>query len=174
MRRVSAPASRVAIIGAGMSALVPDLLERGYQSIEVVDLSSTALERLRDRLGDRASMVRFQCADVRDVTFDEAIDVWHDRATMHFLTAPDDQQRYVRAAAAAVSPGGHVVLALFSEQAPERCSGLPVARHSPDSLSALFGEHFTTVETFTHDHLTPWGAPQSFIHALLRRNEPSV
>lgn len=169
MRRVSVPASRVAVIGAGASALVLDLVQRGYQSIDAVDLSAAALDQMAARLGDDAPKVHFVCADVRKVRFDGPIDVWHDRATFHFLTARDDQARYVQRVLEAVPAGGHVVLAMFSEVGPEQCSGLPVVRHSVGALCELFGQSFELVDSFEREHTTPWGAPQSFTHTLLRR-----
>lgn len=156
-------------MGAGASALVLDLVQHGYRSIDAVDLSSAALHQLAERLGDDAATVRYACADVRDVGFDGPIDVWHDRATFHFLTAPDDQATYVQRVHEAVRAGGHVVLATFSEVGPEQCSGLPVVRHSVATLCGLFGESFELIDSFEREHTTPWGATQAFIHALLRR-----
>ena len=163
------PTSRVAVIGAGASALVLDLVQRGYQSLDAVDLSAAALEQLAGLLGNVAQSVHYVCADVRDVHFDGPIDVWHDRATFHFLTAPADQAMYVQRVREAVPVGGHVVLATFSEVGPDQCSGLPVVRHSVASLCDLFGESFELVDSFERQHTTPWGAPQAFTHALLRR-----
>ena len=166
---MSVPTSRVAVIGAGASALVVDLVQRGYQSLDAVDLSQAALGQLAKLLGDEAEKIRYVCADVRDVHFDGPLDVWHDRATFHFLTAPDDQAMYVQRVREAVPVGGHVVLATFSEVGPEQCSGLPVVRHSVGALCDLFGESFELVDSFERQHTTPWGAPQAFTHALLRR-----
>lgn len=155
-------------MGAGTSALIPDLLRHGYQSIAAVDLSAAALERLARLLGCDAGKVRRVCADVREVCFDGPIDVWHDRATFHFLTSPEDQAAYVQRVSETVAPGGHVVLATFSEAGPEQCSGLPVARHSVAALCEIFGEAFDLVDSFESEHTTPWGAPQAFTHVLLR------
>ena len=155
-------------MGAGASALVFDLVQRGYQSIDAVDLSAAALDQLAARLGNEADKVRYVCADVREVRFDGPIDVWHDRATFHFLTSPDDQAMYVQRVREAVPAGGHVVLATFSEAGPEQCSGLPVARHSVAGLCDVFGDSFELIDSFECEHTTPWGAPQAFTHALLR------
>ena len=156
-------------MGAGASALIPDLLAHGYGSIDAVDLSAAALEQLARRLGDDATKVRFVCADVRDVRLHGSVDVWHDRATFHFLTSADDQAAYVQRVREAVPSGGHVVLATFSDKGPEQCSGLPVARHSLHGLTDLFGEDFELIDSFNSEHTTPWGAPQAFTHVLLRR-----
>lgn len=157
------------MIGAGASALVLELARSGYTSIDAVDVSAAALEQLAQLLGSDADNVRRLCVDVREVRFDGLVDVWHDRATFHFLTSPVDQAIYVQRVLEAVSPGGHVVLASFSEAGPEQCSGLPVARHSVAALCTLFGKWFELVDSFESEHTTPWGAPQAFTHVLLRR-----
>lgn len=174
MRRVSVPSSRVAVIGAGASALVLDLVEHGYRSIEAVDLSTAALDQLGERLGNAAGVVRFVCADVLDVRFDGQVDVWHDRATFHFLTDPHDQAAYANRAAVAVRPGGHLVIATFAANGPEQCSGLPVARHSAAALSMRFAESFDQIEAFVHDHVTPWGDLQPFTYTIFRRRQLSA
>lgn len=170
MRRVSVPSDRVAVMGAGASSLVLELVAAGYRSIDAVDISAAALEQLRGRLGDEAASVRFVVADVRDVCLDGPVDVWHDRATFHFLTAEVDRSVYAVRAAQAVRAGGFLVLATFAQSGPEQCSGLPVARHDAGSLQRTFSASFVLVESFEDVHVTPWGAEQLFTYALLRRN----
>ena len=168
------PSNRVAIIGAGASALVVDLVQHGYRSIDAVDLSRGALDQLGERLGHTDGVVRFVCADVLDLRFDDQVDVWHDRATFHFLIDPDDQAKYANRVTAAVRPGGHLIIATFAANGPEHCSGLPVARHSAAALSVRFAEGFEQIEAFGHDHVTPWGVVQPFTYAIFRRRQWSA
>ncbi len=156
-------------MGAGVSALLLDLLAEGYESLDAVDISAAALEQLRERLGPAVHSVRFVCADVLELQLDGLVDVWHDRAVFHFLTDTSDQATYVRRANDAVAPGGHVVMATFGPDGPLQCSGLPVVRHSAEDLAALFSEGFELVDSCTQDHVTPAGVSQSFTHALLVR-----
>jgi hypothetical protein len=114
-------------------------------------------------------MVEMRRADVRTVTFDEPVEVWHDRAVFHFLVDLADQTAYVARATAAVRPGGQLLVAAFALDGPERCSDLAVQRHDADSLQAAFAGGFDLVESFDHVHRTPWGAEQSFVHTLFRR-----
>jgi len=167
VRRVSAPLSRVAVVGAGASLLVGHLASSGYRVI-AIDIAATALEQLRARLGDEVD-VEYVVADVRSVRFAEPVDTWHDRAVFHFLTTTVDQDAYVASAAAAVHHDGHIVLATFALDGPDHCSGLPVARHDAESLRRIFGRSFDLVESFETDHITPSGSSQRFTHAVLRR-----
>jgi len=173
VRRVSVPTDLVAIIGAGQSALVAHLIDGGYRQLVAVDISGIALECLRASLAV-TDAVTFVQADVRSVTFERSVDVWHDRATLHFLTDPADRIAYARRAAAAVRPGGYLVLAEFAPDGPSQCSGLRVERHDALSLAALFGDAFTVVDTFERGHITPSGAEQRFLHALLQRRTAHI
>ncbi len=163
---MSTPVSHVAVLGAGASILVTDLIAAGYRSIEAIDISSAALARLAAELGDDAEIVACRVADVRTVAFERPVDVWHDRAVFHFLTSVGDQAAYAANASMAVRAGGVLIIATFAPDGPEQCSGLPVARHSAASLQAAFGAAFDLTESFERDHRTPWGSVQRFTHAV--------
>ena len=174
IREVSTPASRVAIVGVGVSPLIADLLSRGYEQLEVIDIAGDALQRLRGRLGPEAGRVRIREADACVAVFDAPVDVWHDRATFHFLTDPADRSAYVRSAARAVRPSGHLIVGTFALDGPDQCSGLPVVRYDAGSLATEFADGFDLVESVDHDHLTPWGARQPFVHVVLRRSSAGL
>jgi len=169
---VSASSDRVVVIGAGASSLVLELVAAGYRRIQAIDISAAALEQLRGRLGADADAVEFVCSDVRTIEFEDPVDVWHDRATFHFLTNPDDRAAYAARATAAVRPGGHLLIATFAPSGPDQCSGLPVMRFSAEALAAEFSDGFEPTGSFEHEHLTPWGASQAFVHLTLRRVVP--
>jgi ubiquinone/menaquinone biosynthesis C-methylase UbiE len=57
------PSGRVIDIGGGTSLLAERLLDRGY-SVAVLDISETAIDRARQRLGARANQIRWIVADV--------------------------------------------------------------------------------------------------------------
>jgi hypothetical protein len=99
----------------------------------------------------------------------QAYDVWHDRAVFHILTTPEKRAAYVDAVLRAVKPGGHVIVATFAEDGPEKCSGLPVMRYSADALHAEFGAPFTLLRQEREEHHTPFGTVQQFIYCMCRR-----
>jgi len=157
-------------VGGGASALVDDLLSAGYQSITVLDISATALQVARERLGARASTVTWMEADITQVAFPQHVfDVWHDRAVFHFLTQPTDRQRYVDRVRKALRPRGHVIVASFAPAGPQQCSGLDVMRYSPASMHHAFGAGFALIESATEIHRTPWGTEQTFMYCVCRR-----
>jgi hypothetical protein len=89
-------------------------------------------------------------------------DIWHDRAAFHFLNAPKEQAAYVACVRRAVQIGGHVIIGTFAIDGPEKCSGLPVTRHTADSITALLGAGFTLTDHRRHKHATPWQSVQNF------------
>jgi ubiquinone/menaquinone biosynthesis C-methylase UbiE len=130
-------------VGGGASTLVDDLLANGYTDLTVLDLSAAALAAARSRLGTRAAAVKWMEADITRAQLPaNRYDIWHDRAVFHFLTAAKDRAAYVQAVFRAVKPGGHVIVATFAEDGPDKCSGLPVMRYRADQLHHEFGESF--------------------------------
>lgn len=156
-------------VGGGESTLVDDLLVRGFKDITVLDISQTAIDVTRKRLGPAAERVHWLVADITQAELAPgAYDIWHDRAVFHFLS--DDAQRasYVRQVMRAVRAGGHVVVSTFGPQGPTKCSGLEVVRYDADSLHDEFGTRFRMVESSTELHETPLGATQQFLYCYCR------
>jgi SAM-dependent methyltransferase len=104
-------------IGGGESTLVDDLLARGYRNISVLDISHTAVDANKKRLGPASEHIHWLVADITKATLEcGAYDVWHDRAVFHFLTSSEERVAYVRLVANAVKPGGHVIVSTFGPE----------------------------------------------------------
>ncbi len=163
------PDAQVIDVGGGSSTLVDDLLDLGYRNLTVLDISSTAIEQARERLAERGDEVSWIVGDATSVELPAShFDFWHDRAVFHFLTDPEARKRYVDQVRRCLKPGGHIVVATFGEEGPERCSGLDVVRYSADALHGEFGSSFRKVSSRTEDHVTPWGAEQEFVYCYCR------
>jgi 2-polyprenyl-3-methyl-5-hydroxy-6-metoxy-1,4-benzoquinol methylase len=163
------PSSAIIDIGGGASRLVDSLVAQGFENITVLDLSAAALASARARLGDKGGRVKWIAADATEWQPPETYDVWHDRAAFHFLTDEKEQNAYIQRLKQALRCGGHVIIGTFAPDGPEKCSGLPVARHSAESLSALLGADFVLVDSRRHEHATPWQAVQKFQFSTFRR-----
>lgn len=164
------PTARVIDAGGGASTLVDDLVTAGFQGITVLDISGAALQLARQRLGPAAAGVTWIEADITQADLPaQAYDLWHDRAVFHFLTRPADRQRYASAVRHAVRPGGHVIIATFALDGPDRCSGLETVRYSPGSLHGEFGDDFTLVHHARETHQTPFGTEQAFLYCYCRK-----
>ena len=162
-------ASHIVDIGAGSSTLVDDLLERGYANVTVLDISETALAKARSRLGDRASGATWIVADITRWHPPRLYDVWHDRAVFHFLTKAEDQDAYIAALRAGTAQEAAIIMATFALDGPDKCSGLPVQRYSPQTLAARLGAPFVLTDEASETHTTPGGAEQRFSYAVFRR-----
>ncbi len=149
-------------VGGGTSRLVDALLDRGFTRPAVLDISTAALEESKRRLATRASQVRWIAADITTWEPDGQYSAWHDRAVFHFLTTEEQRLAYRAALKYAVAPGGTVVIGTFALDGPERCSGLPVQRYSPETLAAELGPAFACTAVRCIDHATPAGKVQRF------------
>jgi SAM-dependent methyltransferase len=164
------PDAAILDVGGGASVLVDDLLATGYRDLTVLDLSGAALAAARARLGVRAEAVRWVEGDITRVELPAAaFDLWHDRAVFHFLTDSEDRRAYVRQLVHALKPDGHLVIATFAEDGPERCSDLPVMRYSAAELAKEFAAGFELLHAEKEAHRTPDDAVQSFTYCHLRR-----
>lgn len=156
-------------IGGGASRLVDALLAAGWRDIAVLDIAGAALAKARVRLGPQGAGVDWIVADITAWQPRRRYDLWHDRAVFHFLTDPADRAAYKAALRSAMAPGGHVVIGGFALDGPERCSGLPVQRYSPETLSAELGPDYVLEQALQEDHHTPAGRVQHFQFSRFRR-----
>ena len=169
IRAVASLESAIVDVGGGASTLVDGLLRAGYRQLTILDLSVSAQNAAQRRLGASARMVSWREGDVLTTDLGVApIDVWHDRAVFHFLTDVTDRERYIAQVRRAVRVGGHVLVATFAEDGPSRCSGLEVARYSPQGLHGAFGSDFRLIASRREEHLTPRGTRQAFTYCLCR------
>lgn len=148
-------------VGGGASSLAANLVERGFVDVAVLDLSTTALNEVRARMGD-ASPVNWLHEDVLEWHPERRYVLWRDRAVFHFLLTRDDRQKYLRALQSAIQPGGFVIVATFAADGPEFCSGLPVSHYSGEELTDLLGVGFELQQTRQEEHITPKGVRQPF------------
>ena len=158
--------AKIIDVGGGASTLVDELLALGYRNLTVLDIAKEALEAAQRRLGAAASRVNWIVSDV--TTFEPLgrFDLWHDRAVFHFLFDEEDQRRYRSVLLRALSTDGHVVIATFGPEGPDRCSGLPTVRYSCEELSTVLDGNLTLKNAETEEHLTPGGVRQQFQYCV--------
>lgn len=148
-----------------------DLLSSGFTNLTILDISAAAIKTAQTRLGAHAKKVTWLEADVTKIRMPEnSYDVWHDRAVFHFLADAADRRRYISTVNRAVKPGGHVIVATFGPQGPLQCSGLDIARYTPQQQHGEFGGNYDLLRSITEDHVTPMGKHQEFIYCYCRKN----
>ena len=161
--------AKIIDIGGGDSYLIDNLLELGYTNLTLLDISSKAIERIKNRLGDKSTKVTFIVSDVLEFKPDSTFDFWHDRASFHFLTEKNQIAIYAKLVASAITKNGNFVLGTFSENGPKKCSGLDITQYDELKLKALFDKDFDLLESFTLDHQTPFDTVQNFIFCSFKK-----
>lgn len=164
--------ARIIDVGGGDSRWTDYLLDMGYLDVTVLDISPTAIDRARRRLGRKAGQVTWIAADIIDFQPEGRYDLWHDRAAFHFLTQAEAIGKYRDLAVRAVS--GYMILGTFSEKGPTKCSGLDVRQYSKKELAAVFQPEFEKITCKTVPHLTPFQTTQPFTFCLFYKQRDSV
>jgi cyclopropane fatty-acyl-phospholipid synthase-like methyltransferase len=157
-------------IGGGDSHFVDALIEKGYQNIWVLDISSNSIERAKQRLGEKSLQVHWIISDVVNFEPPVPFDLWHDRAAFHFLTSEEKINKYVCIAENAIKRNGYLILGTFSENGPKKCSGLEIKQYSEASMSSRFEIAFDRIKCVTEDHTTPSNTIQNFLFCSFRKN----
>ncbi|PKP19216.1 MAG: SAM-dependent methyltransferase [Bacteroidetes bacterium HGW-Bacteroidetes-23] len=159
--------AKIIDIGGGDSKLVDYLLEKGFQNITVLDISEKALEKAKNRLGDQAKKVNWVVGDITEFEPTTTFDIWHDRATFHFLTTPEQVSKYINTARKSVN--GFMTIGTFSENGPTKCSGLEIKQYTEQTLTDELKNGFDKIRCVTEDHTTPFNTTQNFLFCSFKR-----
>ena len=160
-------------VGTGASTLIDYLLDQGYKNIIAVDISDTALQKLRKRLGEEKSRrVRWITDDITKPVYINklsGITLWHDRAILHFLLGEKERKSYLTTLKKVLKKGGYVIIACFSLKGAKKCSGLNVMNYDQRMLSDFLGEDFELIEYFEHIYYAPSGEERPYVYTLFKR-----
>jgi len=166
------PNSRILNVGAGSTTLIDCLLDHGYNNLLATDISDVALEKLQARIGNLQTKVEWIVDDLTSSTIlhdIDPVDLWVDRAVLHFFTEEADQQSYFRLLRNMVHKYGYVILAEFNLSSADKCSGLPVRRYSADLLQEKLGSEFEQVTSFDYDYRMSSGDIRPYVYSLFQR-----
>ncbi|RMA58497.1 class I SAM-dependent methyltransferase [Ulvibacter antarcticus] len=159
--------AKIIDIGGGDSTLVDFLLEEGFENVTVLDISSKSLEKAKNRLGEKATKVNWIVSDITEFEPNTTYDVWHDRATFHFLTTTEQIEKYLKIARKSVS--GFLIIGTFSQNGPKKCSGLEIKQYNEKELTSELNDGFQKIKCVTEDHLTPFDTKQNFLFCSFKR-----
>jgi len=159
--------AKIIDIGGGDSKLVDYLLDEGFENITVLDISAKAIEKAKKRLGKKADKINWIISDIIMFEPNTTFDVWHDRASFHFLTTQNQIDTYIEIARKAVK--GYLTIGTFSENGPKKCSGLDVKQYTEKTLTAKLENGFDKIKCFTEDHITPFNTKQNFLFCCFKR-----
>ena len=161
--------ARIIDVGGGDSKLVDFLLHEGFENITVLDISESALEKAKVRLGEKNKKVQWIVSDITKFFPGVTYDLWHDRAMFHFLTTQNQIAKYLDVARNCIT--GYLTIGTFSEIGPEKCSGLETKHYSEEQLQSQLSNGFSKIRCVTEDHLTPFNTTQNFLFCSFKRNK---
>lgn len=158
--------------GVGTSVLIEGLLSQGT-TLVLNDISIEAINRVKSRLGDRSKGIYWLCQDIAQPIQDAIpdIDIWIDRAVLHFLTDEEDIRGYFENVKSILKVGSYAMFAEFSKTGAPKCAGLTLHRYSLEELSERLGSSFTLISHFDHIYINPNGDPRPYIYALFKREK---
>ena len=156
-------------IGSGRSKILKKLIENEYDDLTYLDISQEACSKFKISLGLKQGLVQWYVENVLDFNTEKNFSIWHDRAVFHFLISKEDVEKYKQVALKNIVQGGYLILGTFSENGPEKCSGLNVSRYSPESLKKIFNPEFKMIESITINHKTPFDTNQNFLFSIFKK-----
>jgi 2-polyprenyl-3-methyl-5-hydroxy-6-metoxy-1,4-benzoquinol methylase len=159
--------AKIIDIGGGDSKLVDFLIEEGFENVSVLDISKKALDKAKLRLGEKAQKVNWIVSDITHFEPNTTYDVWHDRATFHFLTTPEQISKYIETAQKSIT--GYLIIGTFSENGPKKCSGLDIKQYNETTLTNELKTGFEKISCVTEDHKTPFGTSQNFLFCSFKK-----
>ncbi len=156
--------------GAGTSVLVDALRKKGAKLV-LNDVSEKALAKLRARTGDEGV-----CWYPGDITLPlpesiSPVDVWVDRAVLHFLLEEKQICAYFTNLEKVLRPGGIALFAEFALGGAESCAGLKIRQYSVEELGRRLGANFALEQSENFLYTNPHGELRPYVYALFRRKE---
>jgi len=167
------PDASILNVGAGATTLIDELLKQGFTKVIANDLSKTALEKLKERLGEKRQNIKWIIDDLTNPTKLinlNKIDLWHDRAVLHFFNDENEQDTYFNLVKTLVKNNGYVIIATFNLDGATKCSGLHVHRYNQQMLQEKLGEGFELLEAFDYTYTMPSGDTRAYVYTLFRKN----
>lgn len=164
--------ARILNVGAGATTLIDELLAQDYTGLIANDLSPKALALLQTRLGDAAEKVEWIVDDLTQAKLLPSItpvDLWHDRAVLHFFNEAEEQKSYFDLLRQLVKKGGYVLISTFHLDGAEKCCNLKVHRYNEDMIQERLGDEFQLIEAFKHIYYNPRGEERAYVYTLFER-----
>jgi len=159
-------------VGVGESTLIDELVKLRYTNIIGSDISSIAVEKIRRRIGLAGQGVRWILDDLTNsikLVDLPQIDLWHDRAVLHFFGNARDQDQYFSLLKRLVKTDGYVIIAVFNLNGAIKCNGLSVFRYSKEMLEERLGNDFQCIDNFDHTYHMPLGETRQYVYTLFKR-----
>lgn len=159
--------TKIFLAGAGTSILVDELIKKDCNLI-LNDISFIALEKLKSRLKSSSKLELFHY-DLSKLFIKENIDIWIDRAVLHFLLEENDIKTYFENLNNNLKIGSFILFAQFKIGGATSCASLEIKQYDTKELSKRLGENFELILSEEYDFINPFGNKKEYIYALYKR-----
>ena len=160
-------------VGAGTTTLIDVLLKDGFTNIIANDLSNVALERLKNRIkklyNHNLNCIADDLTNPKKLNQLQNIDLWIDRAVLHFFLTEEEQNTYFNLIQNVVAKKGYVIIAVFSLEGAKKCSGLNLQRYNVQVLQTKLGDNFRLIDSFNYTFINPFGGERPYIYSLFQK-----
>ncbi|MCF6308179.1 MAG: class I SAM-dependent methyltransferase [Flavobacteriaceae bacterium] len=163
--------ARIINIGAGSTTLIDELIRQEYTHLIATDISEVALKKLENRVDNKN--IDFIVDDIlnsKKLNTINRVDLWIDRAVLHFFTEEKDQDTYFNLLKSKISSKGFVILAEFNLRGAKKCSGLDIFQYDTAMLQNKLGSDFKLLEAFDYNYTMPSGDIRKYIYTLFKKN----
>ena len=162
--------ARILNVGAGSTTLIDELISLNYSELIATDISDVALSNLELRVGKQhINTIVDDLTNPQLLNHIQPVDLWVDRAVLHFFTNPKDQETYFKLLSNIVKSNGYAILAQFNTHSAKFCSGLPVFQYNQELLEKHIGTNFLLLDSFNYTYTMPSGDKREYIYTLFKK-----
>lgn len=160
----------VFIAGTGTSMLAERLIGK-CKILILNDISEEALFITKKRIGNVKQPVEWLKADIGAElpVENNSIDVWIDRAVLHFLIKEENIDKYFKNLNDKIKVNGYALLAEFVLHGAPKCAGLELHRYSIEELIERCGKSFELIQSESYTYINPEGDLRPYIYCLFKK-----
>lgn len=159
--------TNIFLAGAGTTILVDEIVKMKSNLI-LNDISNIALEKVKKRLGKLDNIEFFQ-QDLSKLFIDKTIDIWIDRAVLHFLLDEKDISNYFKSLKINLKKDGYVLFAQFRKGGATSCATLSIKQYDLEEFSTRLGDEYELIKSEEYDYINPFGDKKEYIYVLYKK-----
>lgn len=159
--------TNIFLAGSGTSNLVDELVKKNCNLI-LNDISDVALIKVKNKLQNINNIEFFQ-QDLSIPFRNKNIDIWIDRAVLHFLLDENDILNYFKNLKTNLNKSGFVLFAEFRKNGATSCANLNIKQYDLEEFSKRLGNEFELIKSEEYDYINPNGNKKEYIYALYRK-----
>lgn len=159
--------TNIFLAGSGTSNLVDELANQNCNLI-LNDISEVALDKVKNRLQNIKNVEFFQ-QDLSKSFKNKKIDIWIDRAVLHFLLDENDILNYFENLKINLNKDAYVLFAEFRKDGATSCANLNIKQYDLEDFARRLGNDFELIKSEEYNYINPAGSKKEYIYALYKK-----